>query len=120
MRRIAFINESDKDSKALQAYKLIKMSLMQLGTNTDALVIIGTHICKDFDIDIEQAILKNKSFMEKYARIRQANGFSNSPIYLFNRLSSFDRWNVLYDILVETVLAPLMNLKNTTGVLAMA
>lgn len=113
MRRITFFNTGIEDNKALQAYKLIKLALMEFGNDTNALLTIGINICKDFDIDIEKNILKNKSFMEKYFRIKPSLPSSMSPGGLFNRLSSFDQWVVIYDILIETVLAPLMNLKNT-------
>ncbi|WP_131783842.1 hypothetical protein [Legionella gresilensis] len=115
MRRIAFFNNL-ADIKSIQAYKELKEALSDF-TMTEAcfknLIHTANKIIKDFDINLEKALIKNLSFMHSYAKARRIYRFNLSPIEFYNQLDSFLKWVILYSILIQKILAPLFNLQQT-------
>ncbi len=110
MRRIAFFDQSDLDSPAVKAYKNIKQAMMNFNYHYDELVQVGLDLCKDSNINLKQALRLNDSFMHHYLN-RTTKELSE--IEFFNRINSRERWTLLYDILIEKIVLPLMHIKNT-------
>jgi hypothetical protein len=109
MRRIAIFNTTDKNNKALQAYKAIKLALATYNGKSDQLTMLGKKLCNGFGISIEKTIIANKSFMKKFDLVEAHSSRAISPMFLYQHFNSFAQWVVLYDIMV---LAPLRNIKN--------
>lgn len=113
MRRIAFFN-SQSDSKSIQAYKLLKKTLASFTMSNEYfehLMDIGNKILKDFDINLEKALIENSSFMSSYNQ--SLYQFILSPIEFYTSLDLFLKWVALYSILIQKVLAPLFNLQHS-------
>lgn len=79
--------------------------------NFDQLVDMGFEICKNFNIDLENALMSIDAFMFNYSRVKR-NNFTT--VDAFNQLSAKDKWTILYDILIENIVLPLMHIKNTS------
>ncbi|STX55794.1 Uncharacterised protein [Legionella beliardensis] len=115
MRRIAFFN-SLADSKSIQAYTELKKALSDFKMTETCfkhLIHTANKIIKDFDLNLEKALIKNLSFMHSYSKAGSMYRFNLSPIEFYNQLDLFPKWVILYSILIQRILAPLFSLQQT-------
>jgi len=109
LRRMAFFDQTNLNTTALNAYKKIKQAMMNFHDNYDELVQMGVELCKNSNIDIQKALNSDDDFMFYYClRVNKKQTIKE----FFDDLNSMQKWTVLYDILIEKIILPLMNIKN--------
>lgn len=117
MRRVGFFEYTEQQLQAIEAFKKIKQELAQFDNSPACgkrLLQLGNQLCAQFNIDIDEAILTNESFMESFYRLCSKRMLNLSPIEFYLLLPPSNKWNVLYDILIKQVLAPVMHLKKSS------
>lgn len=112
LRRISIFNTADKKNSYLLAYKKMKSILANYTGDFAEMVTLAKGIFEDLGISIHKEIEKNQSFGHMCQKIRFTRQISKSNSEIFNLMSAFDQWIVLYDIFIEHVLKPLMNIRN--------
>lgn len=109
MRRIAFFDQPDPNLPAIKAYKKIKQAMTNFKSNYAQLVQVGLNLCKEANIDLEQSLKLNNSFMRAYKNCKAKR---LSEIDFFNKIKPREQWTLLYNILIEKIVLPLMHIKN--------
>src|SRR4029079_3776056 len=112
MKRIAFFNPADTNAQAYQSYKQLKKLLAQYDHDYQKMIAVANDIIDKHNIDLEKALLSDDNFMTLLTRYRANNTIPISVINFYNKLDPRVKWTKLYDILIEKIIAPLMNLKN--------
>ncbi len=116
MRRIGFFNQKNKDEKAIKTYKRIKNALKKCydANSSDyvELVKLGEDICKEWKISLNE-IYNFKQFHNYYAeRLKEFPNLDKEGCYYLLDLET--KWIILYNLLIEKILMPLMNIKEST------
>lgn len=110
-RRIAFFSPEDKNSDQRQAYKAIKNRMTNYDGNTNALIAFGNSICEQLGINVDETLLCNANFMKKHEVLKASYKIHLPPLEYYHSLNSSKKWNVLYNVLIENIVAPVMHLK---------
>ena len=108
LRRIGFFDQQISESLAIEHYKKLKHAMQNFKKNYTELIQLGLEICRDAEIDLEAALQLSKNFMSYYAKHQH----KLTEIEFFHRVVPEHRWTVLYNILLEKVVLPLMHIEN--------
>lgn len=116
-RRLA-VMDPDKNSPAMAAYKEVKkmMKTMDLSDlseeNYNALYESGIKICKNANLDWEEEIYNLKAFQSRHLN-------TSPPLdkkEFLERHTIFGKCVLLYNVLIEKILMPLMKIKKSAWV----
>lgn len=117
MRRIAYFDNAHHP--LIPAYKEIKSAIDSIDAlamnNEDVLsklFQIGNKICETYNIDLKSCALEDKDFLINYKHERKSNS-SLSPKVFFEDLPIYKKSMLLYSVLLEKILMPLMNVRNS-------
>ena len=114
LRRIGIFNTAAGENTHLQAYKKIKKLLCEFDGSFDKPVTLITEILDSVGIDVPEAIRSNKRFIFTCIQIRKITRSAQSEMELFSYFESSAKWCILYDIFLEKVIEPLLNLQEAS------
>lgn len=109
MRRIGFFDQNNFDEKKYISYREIKKSIPVYKRNHAKLCEIAITLCQNNDINVYNALKYNDSFNYCYINRTKKDLTENK---FFDQLNDRIKWSILYEIIMEKILLPLMNIKN--------